>query len=87
VIKLIRTIVDVGSQRNGAAPTPVAKSTAAGELEPVTGVGSGLGTVPLSENVMRGLIAVADHPEDPLRFVCLATLAEIGEPLSHILDV
>ena len=38
---------------------------------------AGLGRVPLSEPVMRALIAIAEHPEDPFRQICLETLAEI----------
>ncbi|KAL5482443.1 hypothetical protein ACEPAI_9037 [Sanghuangporus weigelae] len=38
---------------------------------------AGLGRVPLSEPVMRALIAIAEHPEDPLRQICCETLVEI----------
>ncbi|KAH8114744.1 Rapamycin-insensitive companion of mTOR, N-term-domain-containing protein [Phellopilus nigrolimitatus] len=38
---------------------------------------AGLGHVPLAEPVMRALIAVAEHPEDPLRQICCETLVEI----------
>ncbi|KAG8949781.1 hypothetical protein FRC04_008321 [Tulasnella sp. 424] len=40
-------------------------------------VGAGSGHVPLSEGVMRALIAVAEHPEDQFRHIALETLAEI----------
>ncbi|KIM43166.1 hypothetical protein M413DRAFT_443978 [Hebeloma cylindrosporum] len=38
---------------------------------------SGPGSVPISEAVMRSIIAVAEHPEDPFRLICIQTLAEI----------
>ncbi|KII86754.1 hypothetical protein PLICRDRAFT_43412 [Plicaturopsis crispa FD-325 SS-3] len=38
---------------------------------------AGLGTVPLSEPVMRAFIAVAEHPDDPFRPICIETLSEI----------
>jgi len=38
---------------------------------------SGPGLVPISETVMRSIIAVAEHPEDPFRLICIQTLAEI----------
>ncbi|KIO29376.1 hypothetical protein M407DRAFT_70503 [Tulasnella calospora MUT 4182] len=40
-------------------------------------VGAGSGHVPLSEGVMRALVAVAEHPEDQFRHIALETLAEI----------
>ncbi|EDR13794.1 uncharacterized protein LACBIDRAFT_309182 [Laccaria bicolor S238N-H82] len=58
VIKLIRTIAEIGSKRAS------------------TNAGSG-GLVPLSEAVMRAVIAVAEHPEDSLRAICVQTLTEI----------
>jgi rapamycin-insensitive companion of mTOR len=58
VIKLIRTIIEVGTRRD---------SSAAG----------GTGIVPLSEPIMRALIAVAEHPEEPFRSICTQTLSEI----------
>jgi rapamycin-insensitive companion of mTOR len=61
VIKLIRAIVEIGTERRDS---PVA---------------AGAGTVPLSEAVMRALIAVAEHTEDPFRPICVQTLAEIRE--------
>ncbi|CAE6461428.1 unnamed protein product [Rhizoctonia solani] len=64
-LKLIRKIVEVGS----SYPTK-AEVTSKGKAV-------GTGCVPVSEAVIRALIAVADHPEDPLRFLCLLTLAEI----------
>ncbi|CAE6415154.1 unnamed protein product [Rhizoctonia solani] len=64
-LKLIRKIVEVGSRHPSKAD--------------VTSKGKAVGTgcVPVSEAVIRALIAVADHPEDPLRFLCLLTLSEI----------
>ncbi|KAH9480426.1 Target of rapamycin complex 2 subunit ste20 [Psilocybe cubensis] len=38
---------------------------------------SGPGIVPLSETVVRSVVAVAEHPEDPFRLICIQTLAEI----------
>ncbi|KAF8755179.1 Rapamycin-insensitive companion of mTOR, domain 5 [Rhizoctonia solani] len=64
-LKLIRKIVEVGSRHP-------AKADATSKGKSV-----GTGCVPVSEAVIRALIAVADHPEDPLRFLCLLTLAEI----------
>lgn len=40
-------------------------------------VSNGTGIVPLSEAVMRTVIAVAEHPEDPFRLICIQTLSEI----------
>ena len=57
VIKLLRAIVEIGSERHDSP--------------------SGTGTVPLSEPVMRALIAVAEHAEDAFRPICIETLAEI----------
>ncbi|GLB38352.1 putative rapamycin-insensitive companion of mTOR, domain 5 [Lyophyllum shimeji] len=37
----------------------------------------GAGIVPLSEPIMRALIAIAEQPEDPFRLICIETLAEI----------
>jgi rapamycin-insensitive companion of mTOR len=59
VIKLIRAIVEIGSEKRGDHAAP------------------GLGTVPLSEAVMRALVAVAEHPEDPFKSICILTLTEI----------
>ncbi|KAJ8469790.1 hypothetical protein ONZ51_g8763 [Trametes cubensis] len=59
VIKLIRAIVDLGSERHLSH----------------SGVGSG--SVPLSDAVMRALIAVAEYPEDPFKPICVQTLTEI----------
>ncbi|KAI0252434.1 Rapamycin-insensitive companion of mTOR, N-term-domain-containing protein [Lactifluus subvellereus] len=59
VIKLIRTIVAIGSQKRGSSHASLT------------------GTVPLSERVMRGFIAIAEQPDDPFRFVAIQTLAEI----------
>ena len=59
VIKLIRTIIEIGAVRNDP---------------PAAGV---TGIVPLSEPVMRALLAVAEHPEEPFRTICIQTLSEI----------
>ena len=40
--------------------------------------GSRTGIVPLSETVMRAVIAVAEHADDPFRPIFIQTLAEIG---------
>lgn len=58
MIKLIRTIVHIGTPR---------RYSSAG----------GTGSVPLSEPVMRALIAVAEHPEEPFRAICTQTISEI----------
>lgn len=55
VIKLIRSIVGVGTVSNG-----------------------GPGSVLLSEPVLRAFIAVAEQADDPFRFICIQTLAELG---------
>ncbi|KAH8104684.1 Rapamycin-insensitive companion of mTOR, N-term-domain-containing protein [Cristinia sonorae] len=39
--------------------------------------GVGTGTVPLSKQIMRAIVAVAEHPEDPFRPICVQTLSEI----------
>ncbi|KAJ8516654.1 hypothetical protein ONZ45_g6075 [Pleurotus djamor] len=57
VVKLIRSMVEVGSIRRDAANRP--------------------GKVPLSEAIMRALIAVAEYAEDPFRSICILTLTEI----------
>lgn len=38
-----------------------------------------IGTVHLSEAVMRAVVAVAEHPEDPFRPICIETLTEIRQ--------
>lgn len=43
-----------------------------------SGARSGTGVIPLSETVMRAVIAVAEHAEDPFRPIFIQTLAEIG---------
>ncbi|KAF8645235.1 hypothetical protein AX16_008062 [Volvariella volvacea WC 439] len=58
-IKLIRTIIDVGTIRKDS---------------PTTG---DTGTVPLSEPVVRALVAVAEHIDDPFMAICTQTLIEI----------
>ena len=37
-----------------------------------------LGTVPLSERVMRAFVAVSEQPDDPFRPIAVQTLTEIG---------
>ncbi|THH23167.1 hypothetical protein EUX98_g8011 [Antrodiella citrinella] len=37
----------------------------------------GTGTVQLSKQIMRALVAVAEHPEDPFKPICVQTLSEI----------
>ncbi|KAF8895478.1 Rapamycin-insensitive companion of mTOR, N-term-domain-containing protein [Infundibulicybe gibba] len=59
VIKLIRTIIEIGTTHQDSSGT------------------SGVGTVPLSEPIMRALVAVAEHAEDPFRPICTQTLTEI----------
>jgi rapamycin-insensitive companion of mTOR len=43
-----------------------------------SGARSGTGVIPLSETVMRAVIAVAEHADDPFRPIFIQTLAEIG---------
>ncbi|KAF4617458.1 hypothetical protein D9613_006099 [Agrocybe pediades] len=59
VLKLIRAIVEVGTERHDSETK------------------NGPGVIPISEAVMRAVIAVAEHPEDPFRLICIQTLAEI----------
>lgn len=59
VIKLIRSVVEIGSLRRGLNSAV------------------GTGTVPLSEAVMRAFMAVAEHPDEPFRPICIQTLTEI----------
>jgi rapamycin-insensitive companion of mTOR len=40
--------------------------------------GARTGVIPLSETVMRAVIAVAEHADDPFRPIFIQTLAEIG---------
>ncbi|KAG6820706.1 hypothetical protein H0H93_012759 [Arthromyces matolae] len=40
-------------------------------------IAGGSGVVPISEPIMRAIIAVAEHPEDPFRPICIETLVEI----------
>lgn len=65
VIKLIRAIVEIGSERR----RPGAANACAS------------GAVPLSSAVMRSVIAVAESTDDPFRAICLQTLTEICEPI------
>ena len=69
VIKLIRAIVDLGSERH------------------LSHSGVGAGSVPLSDAVMRALIAVAEYPEDPFKPICVQTLTEIRELPLHALTI
>ncbi|KAJ3825070.1 Rapamycin-insensitive companion of mTOR, N-term-domain-containing protein [Lentinula raphanica] len=39
--------------------------------------GNGPGSVPVSEPVLRAFIAVAEQVDDPFRFICIETLAEL----------
>ncbi|KAG6897651.1 hypothetical protein C0992_012630 [Termitomyces sp. T32_za158] len=39
--------------------------------------GGSTGVVPISEPIMRAIIAVAEQPEDPFRLICIETLTEI----------
>ncbi|KAF8517336.1 Rapamycin-insensitive companion of mTOR, N-term-domain-containing protein [Gautieria morchelliformis] len=39
--------------------------------------GAGCGSVPVSESVMRAVVAIAEQVEDPFRGICLVTLTEI----------
>lgn len=39
--------------------------------------GGGTCVVPISEPIMRAIIAVAEQPEDPFRLICIETLTEI----------
>jgi Rapamycin-insensitive companion of mTOR, N-term len=43
-----------------------------------------IGTVHLSEAVMRAVVAVAEHPEDPFRPICIETLTEIRQCTSTL---
>lgn len=38
---------------------------------------NGPGVVPVSETLIRAVVAVAEHPEDPFRLICIQTLSEI----------
>ncbi|KAG6916446.1 hypothetical protein DXG01_006774 [Tephrocybe rancida] len=58
VIKLIRTMVEVGTVKRENMST-------------------GGGVVPISEPIMRAIIAVAEQTEDPFCPICIETLAEI----------
>ncbi|GJJ15545.1 hypothetical protein Clacol_009823 [Clathrus columnatus] len=39
--------------------------------------GAGCGSIPISEAIIRAVLAIAEHPEEPFRGICLVTLAEI----------
>lgn len=60
-IKLVRTIVEVGTTRRDSS------------------VSSGAAIVAISDVVLRSIIAVAEHIDDPFRPICIETLAEIRE--------
>ena len=45
---------------------------------------SGTGVILLSETVMRAVIAVAEHAEDPFRPIVIQTLAEISIFFQHL---
>lgn len=61
VIKLIRAVVDIASEKRDRR----------GNTESVS--------IPLSEPIIRALVAVAEHAEDSLRSICVETLAEMSE--------
>ena len=67
VIKLLRAMVEVGSERRLSSGTP------------------GTAVVPLSEAVMRALVAIAEHPEDPFKHIVTQTLAEIRQYLPFLI--
>ncbi|KAG5651654.1 hypothetical protein H0H81_007934 [Sphagnurus paluster] len=48
-----------------------------GKIHPDTPSSAGTAVVPLSEPIVRALIAIAEQPEDPFRLICIETLAEI----------
>jgi large subunit ribosomal protein L17e len=58
-IKLIRTIIEVGTIHRDSA------------------VSSGAAVVPVSDVVLRSVVAVAEHLDDPFRPICIETLTEI----------
>ncbi|KAG2009933.1 ste16 [Coprinopsis cinerea AmutBmut pab1-1] len=60
-LKLIRTIIEVSTTHRDGS---IATNVS-------------MGNVQLSEVVMRAIIAVAEHPEDPFRPICIQTLTEI----------
>jgi len=61
VIKLIRAIMDIASERRDRRGNTEA------------------GPIPLSESIIRALVAVAEHAEDTFRSICVETLAEMSE--------
>jgi len=63
-IKLIRTMVEIGTARRDSST-------------------SGVAVVPISDAVLRSVIAVAEHLDDPFRPICIETLTEICK--SHLL--
>lgn len=63
VIKLIRAIVEIGSQRR------------------IPGSTVGSGVVPLSNAIMRALLAVAESLDDPFRLISIQTLTEICQSI------
>ncbi|KAI0346017.1 hypothetical protein BDW22DRAFT_1353679 [Trametopsis cervina] len=48
-----------------------------GSLRRGPGSAVGSGTVPLSDPVMRAFMAVAEHPDEPFKHICIQTLTEI----------
>ena len=48
------------------------------EVGTFRGSGARTGVIPLSETIMRAVIAVAEHADDPFRPIFIQTLAEIG---------
>ncbi|KAH7915441.1 Rapamycin-insensitive companion of mTOR, middle domain-containing protein [Hygrophoropsis aurantiaca] len=70
VIKLIRSIVDIISDRERDYRRDRERRSS-------TGSEMGVNIIPLSEPVMRAFVAVAEHSEDPFRSVCVLTLAEM----------
>ncbi|KAI0697900.1 Rapamycin-insensitive companion of mTOR, N-term-domain-containing protein [Cytidiella melzeri] len=48
-----------------------------GSLRRGPGAAVGSGTVPLSDPVMRAFMAIAEHPDDPFKSICIQTLVEI----------
>jgi rapamycin-insensitive companion of mTOR len=55
-----------------------------GSLQNYTRAAVGMGTVNLSEAVMRAMIAIAEHAEDPFRPICIQTLVEICKLFSEL---
>lgn len=47
--------------------------------------GAGCGSVPISEAVIRAVIAIAEQMEDPFKGICLVTLAEIRKRVLFVI--